>query len=279
MRKSIKDIAGQKFHAWTALYWVPRPVGTRTGTYWMCSCDCGKTRLVRQAALRSGHCKSCGCQQTKCVAPGEKHGRWTVLSTEKSKGKTFAFCRCDCGTERRVDSASIKIGQSKSCGCGQGYADPSRAAVTKVLNTYQRQARDSGRVWNLGWEEAKHLLLLDCYYCGVPPSNCLRLSRIDFYYSGLDRLDNSSGYFSDNVVPACRICNIAKHAAHRDEFLSTVKRIYEHLSLQDKVIDVPERTRPRFQHNEIKSSVTRWDYRKRAVAQNSRKEAKENYVN
>jgi hypothetical protein len=28
---------------------------------WMCRCDCGKTKIIRAAALRSGHIKSCGC--------------------------------------------------------------------------------------------------------------------------------------------------------------------------------------------------------------------------
>lgn len=38
------------------------PSGT-TSLYWMCSCDCGNTKLVRGASLRNGTTKSCGCLQ------------------------------------------------------------------------------------------------------------------------------------------------------------------------------------------------------------------------
>lgn len=50
---------------------------------------------------------------------GKTFGRWTVLGYSgqgKSRG-TMWLCRCECGTEKTVDSASLRRGGSLSCGC------------------------------------------------------------------------------------------------------------------------------------------------------------------
>jgi hypothetical protein len=46
-----------------------------------------------------------------------------------------------------------------------------------------------------------------------------------FIYSGIDRIDPTHGYISDNVVPCCRTCNVAKLKMTRDEFLAWAWRI------------------------------------------------------
>ena len=43
----------------------------------------------------------------------EIFGRWTVL---EDRGET-RLCRCECGTEKRVQYYTLKAGKSKSCGC------------------------------------------------------------------------------------------------------------------------------------------------------------------
>ena len=46
---------------------------------------------------------------------GHKYGRLTVLSRA---GKEYAWnCICECGTQRKVFSSSLRTGRSKSCGC------------------------------------------------------------------------------------------------------------------------------------------------------------------
>ena len=54
------DIAGQRFGKWTALYLVDTPDGA-IGRHWMCRCDCGPYKVVRQDHLRTGATHSCGC--------------------------------------------------------------------------------------------------------------------------------------------------------------------------------------------------------------------------
>ena len=42
--------------------------------------------------------------------------RWTLIK-EKDTGRQKNWYRCDCGTERVVNSSLVKSGRSKSCGC------------------------------------------------------------------------------------------------------------------------------------------------------------------
>ncbi len=50
---------------------------------------------------------------------GKKFGKWTVLSlVKREKGERyFWLCRCECGTEKKVNASHLKRGASKSCGC------------------------------------------------------------------------------------------------------------------------------------------------------------------
>lgn len=49
---------------------------------------------------------------------GERFGRLTVLSLHRdTESKPWAFCRCDCGTEKEIRADHLLSGASKSCGC------------------------------------------------------------------------------------------------------------------------------------------------------------------
>lgn len=49
---------------------------------------------------------------------GEKFNRLTVLHREGSHGSRACWkCRCDCGNEVIVETADLKSGNTKSCGC------------------------------------------------------------------------------------------------------------------------------------------------------------------
>jgi len=55
---------------------------------------------------------------------GQRFGRLVVLRTElrqrsDGRNRTFCYCRCDCGTEKRVQADDLKRGHTTSCGCFQ----------------------------------------------------------------------------------------------------------------------------------------------------------------
>ncbi len=58
MSKTIIDIFGQTFSAWTV---VGLPIRTTKHALWPCRCVCGVERNVVGASLRAGTTKSCGC--------------------------------------------------------------------------------------------------------------------------------------------------------------------------------------------------------------------------
>lgn len=268
------DLTGQKFEGWTALHRTEKPQHLKSGTFWMCACECGETKKPLSRAILVKHrSKSCGCRR-KTNRVGQRFGKWKVLDARREGSETWAVCLCDCGTKREVLLPSLVFGASKSCGCGRGFPNPDQAPITKILDSYKRQASDMGRSWELDRETASKLLKSDCYYCGAPPRNCLKSKQgFQFYYTGIDRTENSKGYTLDNVVPACRICNLAKHTTHQDEFLSTVKAIYEHLDLQNRIL-LPVTSERFHKSNETRRKARRWNGKRRKAGQKKRAEEK-----
>lgn len=109
-----------------------------TSAQWLCRCDCGAEVVKRGSALSSGKAKSCGCARSTSNRgrglvdlTGERFGRWTVIErAESGPGRTTRWsCVCDCGTRRDVAAASLRKGQSTSCGCGKSE----RARVVRDL--------------------------------------------------------------------------------------------------------------------------------------------------
>jgi hypothetical protein len=86
---------------------------------WQCLCDCNKKTYVLTAQLINGHTESCGCQGANNLK-GKKFGRLTAINPSKLKtngGNGMWNCLCDCGNKVRVRTASLKNGNTKSCGC------------------------------------------------------------------------------------------------------------------------------------------------------------------
>jgi hypothetical protein len=99
----------------------------------LCRCECGTERRVLRHKLTSGQSTSCGCyrndflrgkdwpdlapERDAHVEPGARFGRWTVLTHPEAGHNRAAWCRCDCGTERKVAVINLLSGKSKSCGC------------------------------------------------------------------------------------------------------------------------------------------------------------------
>jgi hypothetical protein len=146
--------------------------------------------------------------------------------------------KCKCGKEKILSNRLI--GKSKSCGAVGCRVYPvknllpdSIAAKNVVLRTYKRHAQCRKLCWQLADDVAIGIFESNCHYCGVAPSNCATGARrrktetgSKFYYSGIDRIDSSKGYEAGNVVPACRICNLAKTNLSLEDFLTWIERVY-----------------------------------------------------
>jgi len=140
-------------------------------------------------------------------------------------------CKCICGnTFNRVTQTLLdKTIKNINCGClGRGPSvDPEESGFNCVIGIYKSNARNKNQNWNLNKNEAKHLFLSNCYYCGIEPKNIMthKNSYAYFKYNGIDRKDNNIGYELNNCVACCSDCNFLKKDRNFDEFISKIKLI------------------------------------------------------
>lgn len=124
-RRVKRNLVGQKFGRLTVISQDKNNL-----KYWYCICDCGSgiVKRVNEQNLLKGATQSCGCLRREKIREsllenliGQRFGRWKVISLDekltKEKHSTYWICKCDCGTIKSVACASLKSGQSISCGC------------------------------------------------------------------------------------------------------------------------------------------------------------------
>ena len=137
MSGKVVDLSGQKFGRLTA-------IERSTGSMWRCLCDCGVEHFTSSSALKNGSVKSCGCLRRELARDrrksvdlsGQRFGKLTVLQQLdrpefRGKGK-FYRCLCDCGRESDVSAHSLLTGNTKSCGCGNGYRHRRKKLYTEM---------------------------------------------------------------------------------------------------------------------------------------------------
>lgn len=171
--------------------------------------------------------------RTKRKIVNERFGKLTALeiTNEKRNHSRMVLCRCDCGKEKLIRDTDLLSGMSASCGCSRGKPlENGEASRRASYRTYKIGAKSRDLDFSLSFDEFSELTALSCYYCGEMPKNIFknRYGKGDFTYNGIDRVDNSKGYTTSNVVPCCKICNVAKHAMSRDAFLVWVAKVYYH---------------------------------------------------
>lgn len=158
---------------------------------------------------------------------------WTIIEEVRKNNKKMVVARCPkCdNTVTQTRFTLTKVRQCRTCWKSEVYKGGNRHAVAKVRhNLVANQARRRGLVMTLTNDELTELWAGNCYYCGVEPRNIMKAITKQgveevFIYSGLDRLDNTLGYETGNVVPCCKVCNRAKSDMTMAEFLEWVERL------------------------------------------------------
>jgi hypothetical protein len=173
-------------------------------------------------------------------------GKLTVISEAFRKKNVYWNCLCECGNKTVVIGSNLRNGHTTSCGCGK--ADGAIKTAKKMLSldpriTSARNVFNGYKDGNLTFEQFLELSQLDCYYCGNPPNKSnvynrykhrantvlVDISSGDFYYNGLDRLDNSKPHDVNNIVSCCKYCNSAKMEKSSDEFDAWIEQAYQAL--------------------------------------------------
>ena len=168
---------------------------------------------------------------------GDVYTRFTVIEEPFSKrnasGKCerFVKCWCSCGTIKVVSLNSLRMKNTKSCGClniersSRKRLSDSDRVKNSLIQEYNNSASQRGLVYDLSETFLFSSIKMDCHYCGKPPSKPHRKCET-FLYNGLDRVDNSVGYVESNVVPCCFICNRMKGALATKDFLEHLNNIW-----------------------------------------------------
>jgi len=106
------------------------------------------------------------------------------------------------------------------------------ASRNALLAHYKKGAKTRKYSWDLSLADFIKLTQGNCYYCQLTPSS---ISKLDpafngpYIYNGIDRLDNTLGYLTDNCVSCCKYCNKAKNDLLQEQFICHIYRIFNHL--------------------------------------------------
>lgn len=86
---TLENLAGRRFARLTVVQLAERQ---RSGTYWLCRCDCGNEKPVKASHLKAARIVSCGCLRSETLSARRlKHGR-----SETSEYATWLQMRARC---------------------------------------------------------------------------------------------------------------------------------------------------------------------------------------
>lgn len=159
------------------------------------------------------------------------------------RGWSKVYCNL-CGNTKWMRNNIIKRDRTRSCGCLKTKVESwkhhgpktmpwqlqsGEAAFNNLLLEYKKSAQRRNLKFSLSNKNFKDLTKSKCYYCDREPSRIKKgqgKTSGDYIFNGIDRIDNSKGYFRHNVVPCCFDCNNAKKTLSQDDFFALIEKIY-----------------------------------------------------
>lgn len=226
--------------------------------YWRCKCDCGQYKIISTSQLKYGKTQSCGCLRREVIVaklPGKKFGKLTVIKeapvpqhVKNTNQHTYWLCKCECGTINAIiRGRDLQTGHTKSCGCNGRVITAESAHLSSARRAFQSNAYRDG---DISFEIFYQLSQQPCYYCGTIAKYSNKCNTFfakrkqgnvvsnfavehgNFYYNGLDRVDNTLPHNIDNVVSCCKQCNYAKRDKTTEEFKQWICKIYNHFIVE-----------------------------------------------
>ncbi|SCC62103.1 Marine sediment metagenome DNA, contig: S01H1_S06060 [Bacillus cereus] len=183
--------------------------------------------------------------ERKPLYKGEKFGRLTVIEKDVTRSEAtkrmYYLVQCSCGSPVKSILKSTLLDKrriDKSCGClvkeKAGYVEDRELAMKKLIygKIKERHVKklldDEEKL--VSFDIFKNLVDKCCHYCGKEKTSYYkdRSTNYVIYYNGLDRVDSSLGYRENNVVPACKGCNIAKTDMNEKDFKEYIIRLHNY---------------------------------------------------
>lgn len=168
---------------------------------------------------------------------GEVGGRLTVIDPgpyyeeNTARRQKRIVAKCECGDERRYDEyrfVSGKATQCPPCAYSERGLSISNASSgwDNWLYSYTKNAESRGIEWDLSVMQFTDLCKRKCFYCEAKPARRTH-RRNPIFANGVDRLDSSIGYTTENCVPCCSTCNRMKGTMSVEDFIAHIERIYK----------------------------------------------------
>lgn len=241
----IRDLTGLKFNKLIVIDRNSEQSTIQRKSIWNCLCDCGNSTTSTAWRLENNKKKTCGCEEGGKAnikdATGIRFGRLTAIAYNKDQSLKTGYrewdFKCDCGKLTTFRLSRAVSGRTKSCGClsaeitkKRTTKDPGVAALNQIYYTYKYNAKRRNIDFNLSKEEFYKIGSNNCRYCGIEPRMVKGTSSVFFIpFNGLDRLDSSKQYETDNCVACCPLCNMMKNDLTVEEFKQHIDRIYNGL--------------------------------------------------
>ncbi len=172
---------------------------------------------------------------------GSRFGRLVVIGRSARTGKdTYWDCKCDCGNETSVMRGSLKLGDTRSCGCLKNEETGNRfrkwpseeSALRARYSEYILNARKRDIEFNISFQDFSGLCSSDCYYCGSSPvSRPSSRKYKNGKTNGIDRIDSEIGYIVENCRPCCSWCNRSKGRMSDIEFVNRCFAVAAHAAV------------------------------------------------
>lgn len=176
---------GQVFGRLTVLEEITGNVNGRKRYLCRCECVCGKSKIIRTDAIKSGVTTSCGCFQSERASQANR--RNFSDRAFNSIESSYIGGANQKNLEYKLTKLQFKEIVSQNCHyCG---CKPRKVNWKRFFGKY------------------------------------VRLDSEDVYANGIDRVDNSKGYVLENCVPCCEDCNYSKRGKSYIEFIAYLKRI------------------------------------------------------
>lgn len=159
--------------------------------------------------------------------PYKEHG--------KHKNMTAWGLMCNVCNEEFITSTNIALNAKTCYGCRYSLKKSySQESTWKHLYSGVKGRRNAKRYgFSLSLDEFIDISQRPCEYCGFDGYVVKGHREWSAFVkaNGLDRVDSHDGYHLNNVVPCCRVCNVAKSYMSRKEFLAWVQRIAKYNNL------------------------------------------------
>lgn len=214
---NLIDLTGQKFGRLTVISRAEDMKDKNHKVLWHCVCECGNKVSVRASSLTKGLTRSCGCLQK------EKASELNSLLREYDENgmitkRICQRCKRMLPINNYYKNSTTADGHSGVCKYCQSFSLYGR------YNMYKKGAKARNLIFDLTVDQFDEITRQECYYCGEYSGN-----YFDKSFSGIDRIDSSKGYESNNVVPCCDMCNRMKLDYNLDTWINKMKKILNHL--------------------------------------------------